>query len=287
LPPDAQAIKHTAIPFGTVTAEGVMRELLGWAFHRQHGLPVHATPVCVYEYTAAGRSVGCCLVSDTRGEDRMEAHIEYPACTVEEIIRAKQDGRGAVGGTPLGTELKLRDVNLWWYVEEKSRLLCAMHFQGGFRGILNSNIGNDVLLGDTNGGQELCLCDFDTFRVMRVPSNPDSAFLNDFVLRALIEVVKGSLSICDYLEIAEDADGDEIITALGGVYFQKSSLWRAYARRFERAAKALGWNEEAVQAAFASARRTGAIAEVLASIVINSHYLRRMSGDRKIFYPHN
>ena len=287
LPPGAQTIKHTTIPFGTVTAEGVMRELLGWAFHRQHGLPVHATPVCVYEYTAADRSLGCCLVLETRGEDRIEAYIEYPTCTVEEIIRAKQNGQDVVGNAVLGSELKLRGVNLWWYVEEKSRLLCAMHFHGGFRGILNSNIGNDVLLRNTQGGLELCLCDFDTFHVTQIPHQSDERFLEEFTLRAVIETVKGSLSICDYVEIPNRACVAEIVEILGRVYFEKSSLWHAYAQRFARAAKARGWKTKAVQNAFAGALRTEAVADVLASCVVNSHYLRLMSGNRAVFYPHN
>ena len=287
LPPGATTIQHTTIPFGTVSAEGVMRELLGWAFHREHGLPVHATPVCVYEYSSAGHSLGCCLVSETRGEDRIEAHIEYPSCMVADIIRAKENSQGAVGNSVFGSELKLRGVNLWWYVEEKSRLLCTMHFHGGFRGILNSNIGNDVLLRGANGKTELCLCDFDTFRVERVPDNPDNAFLNDYVLRATIEVVKGSLSICDYVEISSEATATEVVSALGRVYFEKSSVWRGYVRRFNQAVRSSGWDAKMVQAAFANARRTEALANVLASCVVNSHYLQRMSGDRTVFYPHN
>lgn len=287
LPPGATTIQHTTIPFGTVSAEGVMRELLGWAFHREHGLPVHATPVCVYEYSSAGHSLGCCLVSETRGEDRIEAHIEYPSCTVAAIIRAKENNEDAVGNSVLGSELKLRGVNLWWYVEEKSRLLSAIHFHGGFRGILNSNVGNDVLLRGPNGRTELCLCDFDTFRVERVPDSPDSAFLTDFVLRATIEVVKGSLSICDYMEISNEATATEVVSALGRVYFEKSSIWRAYLRRFDQAVRSSGWDAKMVQAACANARQTEALANVLASCVVNSHYLQRMSGDRTVFYPHN
>ncbi len=288
LRPGSTAIEHEAIPFGTMSAEGTVRELLGWAFCREHGLPVHAPPVCIYEYLLAdGRSLGCCLVSETRGEDRIEAHIEYPACTVEELIRAKREGLPAINGTPIGSELRLRDVNLWWYVEEKSRLLCRTHFAGGFRGILNSNIGNDVLLPKANGGFELCLCDFDSFHVRAIPERPDRTFLEEFALWAMIEVIKGSLSICDYVEIPDEASAAEIAEELGRVYFAKSSLWRAYGRRFEQAAKSRGWDAEAVRAAFANARQTDALANVLASSVVNSHYLRQMSGNRAVFYPHN
>ncbi len=284
---DARRIDHETIPFGTISPEGVMRELLGWAFCREHGLPIHARPVCIYEYFSDRRSLGCCLVTETRGEDRIEAHIEYPACTVEEIIRAKAERLTAISGTPIGAELRLRDVNLWWYVEAKSRLLCDMHFHGGFRGVLNSNIGNDVLVRNNHGGLELCLCDFDTFRVTQIPHHTDKRFLEEFTLRAVIETVKGSLSICDYVDIPNKASLHEIVKILGRVYFEKSSLWRAYAQRFTRAAKASDWKAKAVQDAFGIAFRTEAVADVLASCVVNGHYLRQMCANRVVFYPHN
>ncbi|MCE5228567.1 hypothetical protein LLG95_03095 [bacterium] len=287
LAPGSHCIEHTAIPFGTLGPEGVMREVLAWAFCREHGLPVHAIPVLVFEYIVDGRSVGCCLISETCGEERIEAHIEYPRCTVQDLIEAKRKGTASVGGVPIGSELQLRDLNLWQYVEDKSRLLCDMHFQGGFRGILNSNIGNDVLQRVSNEYFKLCLCDFDSFRIVRIPDRPCQDFLNDFVLRTMIEVIKGSLSICDYVVIPEAANVSETAEKLGTAYFAKSSLWHAYSRRFGNAAKAGGWDMKCVYEAFVRAKRTEAAAEVLASCVINSHYLRRMSGDRNVFYPHN
>jgi hypothetical protein len=170
----------------------------------------------------------------------------------------------------------LRDVNLWWYVEAKSQLLCDMHFHGGFRGVLNSNIGNDVLLRRAQGSIELCLCDFDSFHLMQIPDQPDDRFLEEFALRAMIETIKGSLSICDYVEVADETPTAEIAAILGRVYFEKSSLWRAYGRRFARAARAHCWDAKRVQDALAHAQRAEATADVLASCVVNNHYLCRI-----------
>ena len=287
LPFGATHIQRTTIPFGTLTAESVLRELLGYAFMCEQHLPIHARPVCVFEYQAAGRTLGHGLVLESRGEDRIEAHIAYPSCSVAELIAAKCAGAATAGGTPLGAELLLRDVNLWWYIEEKSRLLCTLHFHGGFRGILNSNIGNDVLLRTAEGKPELCLCDFDTFHIVTLPIIPTDHFIRAFAMHAMIEVVKGSLSIFDYLEILPESAPPTIAQQLGKVYFAKSSLWRAYARRFEQAAKALGWNPQSTRAALEIAGQTAVAADVLASCMANSHYLRSMDHDRQVYYPHN
>jgi hypothetical protein len=155
------------------------------------------------------------------------------------------------------------------------------------RGILNSNIGNDVLLRDGIADPQLCLCDFDSFHVVAIPQTPTDEFIRDFVLRAMIEVVKGSLSIFDYVDIPLHAEPSVVAETLGNVYFSKSSLWRAYARRFERAARLRGWDRDTVRGAVEAARRTSAAADMLASCVVNSHYLRTMSRDRQVYYPHN
>jgi hypothetical protein len=128
LPRAATCIRRATIPFGTLTHEAVLRELLGYCFVREHHAPVHARPLCVYEYRHEGRALGYCLVLESRGEDRIEAHVEYPRCSVTEIVRAKRAGFPDAAGTPFGSELRLDDVNPWWYVETKSRLLCDMHF---------------------------------------------------------------------------------------------------------------------------------------------------------------
>jgi hypothetical protein len=287
LPRGATCVSRTTIPFGTLTHEAVLRELLGYSFVCEHQAPVHARPVCVYEYRHERQMLGYCLVLESRGEDRIEAHVEYPCCSVTEIVCAKQSGLADADGTPFGSELRLRDVNPWWYAETKSRLLCDMHFDGGSRGILNSNIGNDVLMHNGSDNPQLCLCDFDSFHIVAIPQSPTKEFIRDFVLHAMIEVIKGSLSIFDYLEIPPHAALSAVAQTLGNVYFSKSSLWHAYVRRFERAARLRGWDQDTVRGAIEAARRTDAAADVLSSCIVNSHYLRTMSRDRRVYYPHN
>jgi hypothetical protein len=82
LPFGAEKISYERIPFGTMRAESVMREILAYCFLRHNGLPVHSTPICVYEYSSNVDSCGYCLVSKTEGEVRLEEFIEYPKCTV-------------------------------------------------------------------------------------------------------------------------------------------------------------------------------------------------------------
>ncbi len=279
-------IHRGRIRFGILSREAVMREILGYCFFRIHELAPHATPLCVYEYVADGRTHGCCLVMKTVGETRVEDFIDYPEITVGELKAAVTGGRAA-DRYVLGSELRLRGLNLWWYVETKSRLLLSMHTHGGFRGILNSNLGNDVVVGFDNLPLSLYLCDFDTFKTVVMPSRPDARFLRSFMLHCLIEVVKGSISILDYLDLPETLKPAERAEALAQVYLEKSSLWQAYRRRFAAHARAEQWDYGLLEPAFRSAVRTGAMAHVLGGCVLNNHYLQEVERNRGIYYPHS
>jgi hypothetical protein len=286
LPFGAMAIEHTHIPFGILSRQGVMREILAYCFLLKHGVPPQGTPVCVYEYVHHGRPHGFCLVSKTVGETRLEEFVEYPELTVADLIAART--AALRGGQPWGSELNLRTLNIWWHAEQKSRLLIAMHFAGGHRGILNSNIGNDVVvLAAEHGPATIYLCDFDSFTVLAVPDRPSWDFLKAFVLQCLIEVVKGSVSILEYLEMPEDLLPAERGTTLSRVYFAKSSLWRAYERRLFASARTKGWDAALVQRAVDEAVRSEALADVLGECVLNSHSLRMLDRNRGVYYPHN
>jgi len=279
-------IQHARIPFGVMRAEGIMREILGYCFLRLHGLPIHFTPLCVYEYHSGTRTLGFCLVGETIGEVRIEQFVDYPDRTIEDIIHAQSSGGREDGGL-VGSELNLKGLNLWWYVEQKALLLSRMHFLGGLRGILNSNIGNDVIVGHDSGAPRLCLCDYDTFSIVSVPPDAGQVFLAAFALQCLVEVAKGSLSILEYVDLPPNASASQRAEALGAVYFHKSSLWRAYERRFLESAKRRGWAVEAVPAAFEEARHAEAFADALSGCVLNRHYVARMAAARGVFYPHN
>jgi len=286
LPFGTEKIVRSQVPFGVMRAEGVMREILAYCFFRSHQLPVHSTPICVYEYDGRNGHMGYCLVYRSAGEERVEHFIEYPDKTVGDVIKAQtQDADGDFSAT-VGSELNLSGLNLWWYVDQKAKLLSSMHFGGGFRGILNSNIGNDVLVKEQSGVLGLLICDFDTFRVVQVPGNPPRPFVTAFALQCLVEVAKGSLSILQYVQLTEDCSPAERAEALGSVFFAKSSLWRAYERLFLRHVRDRGWDESNVVTALEHARRTEAFADVLAGCVLNSHYVGQMASKRGVFYPH-
>ncbi len=287
LPFGARRITHVRVPFGVMRAEGVMREILAYCFLTQNGMPVHSTPVCVWEYRTSGRSLGYCLVLRTKGEERAEQFIDYPACSLGDIVKPLRDKARAPVHGPFGSELRLRGLNLWKYLDQKAECLARLHFAGGARGVLNSNIGNDVLVRNAVGDLDVYLCDFDTFSVMPVPAGPREPFLEAFTLRCLVEVVKGSLSILDYVDLPRDCSPADRGQYLGEVYFQRSSCWRAYKRVFDRNVSQRIWSMAAVDAAFQHARRTEAFANVLSSCVLNSHYLDTMAAQRGIFYPHN
>jgi hypothetical protein len=287
LPFGAEKISYERIPFGTMRAESVMREILAYCFLRHNGLPVHSTPICVYEYSSNVDSCGYCLVSKTEGEVRLEEFIEYPKCTVEDVAQAQANGQQMIADCVIGSELHLRDVNIWWYVEQKSKFLIEMHFKGGFRGILNSNVGNDVIVTNEDGGLEMFLCDFDTFRLVPIPERPDMTFQKGFALQCMVEVAKGSVSILEYVDLGLDCTHLQIADELGKVYFNKSCLWRSYRRRFYQEAARRQWDINLVYEAFDEMRRAEAFANVLCGCILNSHYVSKLSKDRAVFYPHN
>jgi hypothetical protein len=279
-------IRRGQIPFGTLCCEAVMREILGYCFFVLHEIQPHATPICVYEYAAGGRTSGYCLVLETVGETRVEEFIEYPHMTVGELKSAIAAGATA-GHDVLGSELRLRGLNLWWYVENKSRLLLRVHTNGGFRGILNSNIGNDVVVGIDSPSPSLFLCDLDTFKTVVMPQRLDGEFMKSFLLHCLIEVVKGSVSILDYREFPETLKPAERAEALAQVYFDKSTLWHAYRRRLAAHARAEQWDYSLLEPALMASISTGVMAHVLSECVLNNHDLREVERDRGVYYPHN
>lgn len=278
----ADAVQYGNIPFGVLRREGAMREILAWCFHEVHGFPAHAVPVAVFEYVTSGTQLGYCLASRTVGETRVEAFVRYPECTVGELISRANAPNGPVWNSEIG----LRGVNLWWYAEEKARLLSSMHLAAGFRGVLNSNIGNDVLVEDACGGKRLFLCDFDTFHAVDVES--DSArCLDAFVRHALVEVIKGSLSILAFPDLSSCTTAAERGVVLARVYFDRSSIWRAYERRILAGLRAQGWISEDLEEALDKAVRSKAFVSVVEECVLNSHYLEERAHKRGIFYPHN
>jgi hypothetical protein len=232
-------VHFSRIPFGVLTDEGVMREILGHYFFEKHGLPLRSKPLCVYQYETQGRTLGHCLVLETVIEDRIESFIEYPKMTLSDLIlndvvREKTGIAGVFRG-----EVPLRHVNGRAYAEAKAHMLALMNRNGGFRGLLNSNIGNDVVEMGAGSSRQFFLCDFDTFHVVRIPRRPDRAFKRAFLMQCLVEVVKGSLPVIDYLHAKHGQSPAALWPLAREVFFSRSSLWQAYARRWNNVATAV------------------------------------------------
>ena len=278
-------VERVDIPFGVMSAEGVMRELLAYCFHLEHEIKPHSIPFAVYTYGLAPDNHGHCLILASANERRVEEYVSYPAITPVQI-REWSIGQVSQYMYPIGSELLLRGINLWQWIEWKAEALSAMNMAGGFRGLLNSNIGNDVVA-DEEGNQGFYLCDFDSFRVIEVPDQPDQEYLVDFLLNAMLEVAKGSLPILDYIDIPTSWSQEERAVALSAYYFEHSSLWRAYRRHLLIKAKNRGWPTQLLDPALGVATTTEAAATVFGEKVLNSDRLRRIERDRGVFYPHN
>lgn len=275
-------IAKTEVPFGVMTPEQVMREILGYCFMREHELPFQGTPVGVWLYEV-GREGSVGLLSRIRGDVRVESFLEEPSLTVGEVIASK---RGGCSLGIIGSEMKVKGLNVWAWVESKATTLSLLHAHGGFRGVLNSNLGNDVLLG-RDARSRVALCDFDTFGMVLVPKAPDREFLEPFLVLCLVEVAMGSLPIVEYVDVPEDASTEERADALGAEYFSKSSLWRAYWRHLVRQLSKHGCRTTTIEDALHRARCTEAFVSVLSTRILDATALRSMGRDRRLVVRHS
>lgn len=279
----ADTIEYGDIPFGVITKEAILREILAYCFFKETNLPVAHIPLCVYEYMQEKRTIGFCLVLQSVGETRVEQFINYPELTINELVQIKSQNLETKYF--VGSELNLSGINVHRYSDEKARLLTKIHFSGGFRGILNSNIGNDIVLGNDNF--KLLICDFDTFEVLEMPDQPDFEFLKGFVLQCVIEVLKGSISILEYIQFKDGLPVADQNRILFERYTKISSLWKAYERCFWICVKDNGWNEKLVKQAFESILETQALFKILSLVIPNSKSVREIISNRNVFYSHN
>lgn len=288
IPFGADSVSRANIPFGVLTAERTMREILGHCFFMQHGLPLRSIPLCVYEYNSKGRILGYCLVLQVEADDRIEAYIDYPALSIADIliadvVRSESGSEGILNG-----EIPLRNINILHYAEKKSDMLIKMNQGGGFRGFLNSNVGNDVVKFSNGYGSHFYLCDFDTFKVIKIPDQASEKFMQAFLIQCVIEVVKGSLPILDYANATTHANRRGVAERARDIFFAQSSLWRAYHRRLEDLSSQLGWNSERVNKLLLEVYQTPAFGEVLWDQVFNYHTFKAAKPVSESMYtPHN
>lgn len=264
------------IPFGVLTPGGAMREILAHCVLRHLGLPRAGRPLAVFEYTANGDRPGCALVTAVPVDERLEARLDCGGLTLHDLVRRARCGRAPC------REVRLSGLSRRRYVEAKVGLLLALNLAGGFRGVLNSNIGNDVI----HRGELAALCDFDTFRLRPVPRAGEAQELRRFTLRCFIELLKSSLPLVGYVDLPPAAREEELGPLLAAHYRAGSSLFRRYRRRFLEEAAARGWEPAAVRRHVEEALATPVARELLQELVPNAYTARRLKAE-SYYVPHD
>jgi hypothetical protein len=260
------------IPYGILTAEQVIREILGCVFFFKYGLNTNLKPVCVYS-----QGYGFCIVEETKAEKRVESFLDFENMNVSELVKLDCVRKKLGLSHDLGTEVKLKGINIVRYADEKAKILLSMNFNGGFRGLLNSNIGNDVITLNEDGELGLFLCDFDTFAIVDIPEKPTEDFLKRFFLQSFVELTKSSLPIVD---IVEDATGAV------GVYRKISSLFNVYRREFFRKAKEKGWDLELLKEIEEWAVSTSIFKRTVCEIVPTYEKIKKLPDREPVYRPH-
>lgn len=254
------------IPYGILTPEEVMRELLGFAFFQINDLKTNIIPMCIYKYPK-----GYCIVEETIGEKRVESLFEFQTKNISELMKQNIARLQTKLRHGLETEVRLNRINPKRYTHQKAKILVEMNINGGFRGLLNSNIGNDVI---DIVDHQLYLCDFDTFRVVEIPKKPDEQFLKRFFLQSFVEVVKSSLPIIDLVD-----NGDEAVKR----YLEISSLYHEYRRQFFLHAKKRDWELEKIES---WALGTPIFKRTVGEIVLSMERINQIPNHDPIYKPH-
>jgi hypothetical protein len=263
------AMHRKEIPYGVLSVEAAVREIFGSMFCRHHEVPVSTEPLLVYEYTKSGKHRGCGIVLATFGETRLESFLDDLPFSVHDVQRARESRVATVGGLALGSEQPLRGLNVWWWAEEKAKALIRLHWSGGFRGVLNSNPGNDVILQGPLG-RSLLLCDFDSFEYHLPPRTSDAAALVPFLRKSFVEVLLGSLPIIDFVDAC---DAEDARSRIKEITIQSSSLWGVYWRQLQSMAEEHGITWSIAQQAAEQAWRADAIVEAASTRILGTHLL--------------
>jgi hypothetical protein len=242
------------IPFGVLTDENVMRELLAFVFLKSHSLAAPHTPVVIMQY---GKD-SCCVVFRVQSPQRAEALVDDQSLRTHDFIRL------ASRNIPLpNREARLKGVDEHSYRAAKVHYLLEMQFHGGFRGILNSNIGNDVVnLNDFVG-----VCDLDTFTIEEVPKRGGDASLDRFVTRCILEAIKSSLPLLTWLDMKDE---ESINEALAESYKAHSSFFQDYRAGLTKRLIHVGAKNDTIEDRIENALRIPLAAELLTELIPNS-----------------
>lgn len=271
----------TKLPFGTLSVENVMREILAYSFFSENKLPFFQTPYAVFEYKSRERVIGYCLIFKSSSETRLESKEYFHDMTIKDLIRVSFIEK-RFGIEFYKRETSFRGVCSDWYSENKSRILSEMNFDGGFRGILNSNLGNDIKYRN-----KYYICDFDTFKIVKIPERPSKKFINNFCLWCIVEILKTSPLIMTYVDI-EGISKQKATMILWNIYISNSSLWKAYESKVRQKFTERGWSLKDFKASIDKALKTNVVHDLILDNVITSKVLRESYKPEQSFYvPHD
>lgn len=269
--PHETFLRHERILYGVMRAEDVMCEVLGYCFAQEYNfLRIRSAPLAVSAFSFQGLSLHHGLLLSIQGNERIDAQIQFPRKDLlfSELNMAQATKKPLGDGLFVGSELPFRDLDAAWVAREIGHMMAAMHWHGGFRGVLDSHIGNVVLVSDTKGETKLALTDFSSFHLLPVPyAGAPASVVDQFMLNSLVEVCMGSLPIMHYVDLPKTGLKTDFAIALGDIYFSKSSLWECYWDAFQRAAGKHGLSRKVVRDSFNNMRRTEAFLEVLTRLV--------------------
>lgn len=254
------------INFGVLSSENVLREILAYCFFKLNDINISHKPICVFEYLHKGKSLGFCLVTKNETDNRTEGLMEYNNLSIKDLIRIKYFEK-RFNLQVLSGEIKFKGINGAWYAKQKANLLLNVNFNGGFRGILNSNLGNDIL-----HKKKLFICDFDTFTVINIPHKPDFNFIKSFCSWCFVEMLKAAIPVWDYIDLTKKSKKEA--TKLLQESLNTNSLFlKHYKEGFIYKTMKLGWDIKKVNKAIEEVSKTNIYYELLSELVINSKTL--------------
>ncbi len=273
-----QRMTTKKISFGSLSAENVMRELLAYCFFKSNKMPILHSPACVFEYDLQGDKTYC-LVSKTPSELRLESKEDFYGFTLRDLIRHRMRVQ-ELKIDILPKEERFKKITMGWYTQEKAAVLAKMNAHGGFRGILNSNLGNDLVY-----KKKFYICDFDTFKVIPIPEKPSPRFIDNFILWSMAELLKSSPFILEYVDI----EGMPKVVAakkLWRIYSESSSLWKNYWPNLMKDLKT--WDRKEIARSLKKNLRHGVIHDLILDSMLNSAVLKNTYQPEMSFYvPHN
>jgi len=241
---------------------------------KRFSIEYSSTPICVFHYTPNGKDLNYALVQKIGDDTRVESLIDCSKYSVHDLVRLKRKNL-----LNSGKEVNLINIDKDSYIQKKVELLIKFNFNGGFRGILNSNIGNDVI----RNTQLHSICDFDTFIIREVPKSKKE--IRHFTITAFLELIKTSLPFINYIDL-EGKSKFEMRRILVEYYRKKSCLYLAYAKKFMIQTKKLGWNTEFVNKYIDETFQTPLSFELLQELIPNSHTFKSYNYDF-VYVPHN